>query len=72
MMGAPDGIRTRWRKSSYSSDSFNCIEVALSPVQVMVRDSKDAGGPTLSYAAASWEAFVTAVRTDVFDQPSTP
>jgi hypothetical protein len=38
-----------WFKSSYSdSEGANCVEVALGPDAVRVRDSKDRGGPALA------------------------
>lgn len=52
----------QWRKSSYSSDTANCVEVASSPSVVAVRDSKDRGGPVLSFGAGSWSEFLAAVR----------
>nr|WP_103502010.1 MULTISPECIES: DUF397 domain-containing protein [unclassified Streptomyces] len=53
-----------WRKSSYSTNGGNCVEVAdgLSSV-VPVRDSKVDGGPELVFAAGGWSAFVTGVTT---------
>lgn len=53
----------RWRKSTYSSDTANCVEFALLPAdEIGVRDSKDPGGPVLSYGPAAWRGFVAAVR----------
>jgi hypothetical protein len=34
-----------WRKASYSSDSFNCVELAAKGA---VRDSKNPDGPVLN------------------------
>ncbi|MFD0278786.1 DUF397 domain-containing protein [Kitasatospora sp. NPDC127111] len=53
-----------WRKSSYSgSEGGNCIEVADGvPNAVPVRDSKDPGGPVLTFAADAWQAFIDAIR----------
>ncbi|MFG2873078.1 DUF397 domain-containing protein [Streptomyces sp. NPDC048338] len=48
-----------WFKSSYSSGSGDdCVEVAVTPAIVHVRDSKDSGGPRLSLPAAVWADFV--------------
>ncbi|QLQ37911.1 DUF397 domain-containing protein [Micromonospora robiginosa] len=53
-MGTP-----RWRKSSYSGNEGNCVEVADNlPGVVGVRDSKDIAGPSLTFAAARWASFV--------------
>jgi len=66
---ARGGTRAQWRKSSRSSDTANCVEVAISATEVDVRDSKDQRGPVLSYAAPSWREFLTAVRVGEFDLP---
>ncbi|MFH9871184.1 DUF397 domain-containing protein [Streptomyces lydicus] len=48
-----------WRTSSYSSgEGGQCVEVALLPHVVRVRDSKDIGQPAISATAAAWAAFV--------------
>ena len=39
-----------WFKSSYSgTNGGDCVEVAAAPGTVHVRDSKDSGGPVLSF-----------------------
>jgi hypothetical protein len=51
-----------WVKSSRSSaQGNNCVEVARPGGCVAVRDSKDADGPKLTFTAAEWRAFITAV-----------
>ena len=50
-----------WRKSSYSGNEFECVEVAFSPGLVRVRDSTDPVGPELAVSAAAWRAFVVEV-----------
>ncbi|CAL9521046.1 DUF397 domain-containing protein [Streptomyces sp. enrichment culture] len=47
-----------WRKSSYSPDASNCVEVATAPATVLVRDSKTAPGPRLALSPAAWAAFL--------------
>jgi hypothetical protein len=59
--GARSGLR-KFRKSSFSSDSFNCVEVATSATEVAVRDSKDPEGPVLSYGVGAWREFIGAIR----------
>jgi hypothetical protein len=52
-----------WRKSTAStSDNNNCLEVALTPDLVLVRDSKHATGPDLTFASSMWAAFVDTLR----------
>jgi hypothetical protein len=51
-----------WFKSSYSSgnDGNSCVEIAVAPRTVHVRDSKnDTTGPRLAFAPATWTAFVS-------------
>jgi hypothetical protein len=53
---------TTWRKSSYSGASGNnCVEVATAD-RVLVRDTTDRAGPTLSVHPSAWGAFVATVR----------
>ncbi|MBV2156722.1 DUF397 domain-containing protein [Kitasatospora sp. SUK 42] len=59
-----DLSRATWRKSSFSADQGNCIEVADGFAGIVpVRDSKDPSGPALVFPTDAWTAFVTAIRT---------
>ncbi|MFJ9723144.1 DUF397 domain-containing protein [Streptomyces sp. NPDC101209] len=52
-----------WYKSSYSSGGDgDCVEVALTPGTVHVRDSKDRQGGRLALSAESWTDFLTHAR----------
>ncbi len=52
-----------WRKSAYSNNGGNCVEVARNlPGVVAVRDSKDPDGPALIFTPADWEAFTAGVK----------
>ncbi len=57
-----------WRKSKASAE-VNCVEVALTPDRVLVRDSKDPAGGALSFTPQEWTAFLTGVRGGEFDLP---
>jgi len=53
---------SNWRKSSYSGGmNSNCVEVAAAGA-VLVRDTTDRGGVTLSVSGAAWAAFLTTLR----------
>lgn len=53
-----------WRKSSYSTQSQNCVEVADLPGASAVRDSQHPEAGHLTFPAAEWRAFLDAVKTD--------
>ncbi|MFC6018737.1 DUF397 domain-containing protein [Plantactinospora solaniradicis] len=55
--------KPEWRKSSRSGDSGGeCVEVADNLAdRVLVRDTKDREGGTLTFGPESWRAFVTEV-----------
>jgi uncharacterized protein DUF397 len=56
-------MNLQWRKASYSSgNGGNCTEVATVRGAVLVRDSKDPGGPVLRFGREAWEAFAASVR----------
>lgn len=49
-----------WFKSSYSSGSGDdCVEVALTPATIHVRDSKDEEGPQLALSPSTWTEFLS-------------
>jgi len=65
---SPDGSELlNWRKAKRSMNNGNCTEVAAAAAVVIVRDSKDRGGPVLRYPAASWRSFLSATREGGFD-----
>jgi Domain of unknown function (DUF397) len=55
-----DGLN--WRKSTYSGNGEACIELGHTPGAVLIRDTTDRGGITLSVRAAPWKAFLATLR----------
>ncbi|WP_344049935.1 DUF397 domain-containing protein [Streptomyces thermoalcalitolerans] len=60
---AGDIPESAWFKSSYSggNDGESCVELALTPGTVHVRDSKNTEGPQLTLAPDAWAHFVAYV-----------
>ncbi|MFC8310790.1 DUF397 domain-containing protein [Streptomyces olivaceus] len=58
---AGDASELAWFKSSYSggTNGESCVELALTPGAVHVRDSKTADGPRLALTLGAWSNFVT-------------
>jgi hypothetical protein len=51
-----------WRKSTYSdANGGNCVEVASGRV-ILVRDTTDRAGFTLTFTAATWMSFIAAIK----------
>lgn len=71
--------RTPWRKSSYSGNGGNCVEIAVTgdtsvathkadaDKLYLMRDSKNPDGPALAFTEAEWDAFVAGVKDGEFD-----
>jgi hypothetical protein len=58
-----DNIEPGWRTSSYTGNGGgNCIEVTGAASAVMVRDTKDRDGGTLSFTAQAWQAFTGSLK----------
>jgi hypothetical protein len=57
-----------WQKSSRSGPwTDNCVEVAFVHDAIVVRDSKNPGGPVLIFTPAEWDAFVDGAKDGEFD-----
>lgn len=70
MPAAPGGRMriTRWRKSSFSNPSGNCVELAdLVNGLVAVRNSRDPEGAVLVYTRPEIDAFLRGAKSGEFD-----
>lgn len=53
-----------WRKSSYSADGPNCVEVARKSLgSIVIRDSRDVNGPRLAFTLAEWKEFTRQIKS---------
>jgi hypothetical protein len=58
-----DLSRAEWRKSSYSGQDGNCVEVARNlPGLVAVRDSEKPDGVKLVISQETWRVFLKGLR----------
>ena len=53
---------TAWRKSRYSMNNGNCVEVSSTAEVIMVRDSTSRDALILRYSVQAWKAFVDEVK----------
>jgi hypothetical protein len=51
-----------WRTSGRSSVNGQCLEAGSCSCGVAVRDSRDRGGPVLTFAGPAWRVFLAAVK----------
>jgi hypothetical protein len=56
-----------WRRSR-RCETGSCVEIARIDDAFAVRDSKEVGGPILTFPPQVWASFVTAVRAGEFDR----
>ncbi|SEG87470.1 protein of unknown function [Thermomonospora echinospora] len=63
----PDPSRAAWRKSTRSSGTGACVEVAKLRQLIGVRDSKNPDGPKLSFTPRTWEAFNAGIKSGDYD-----
>ncbi|MEU8696493.1 DUF397 domain-containing protein [Streptomyces sp. NPDC059818] len=64
-------IITAFRKSSYSDQQGDCLEIAGTAGEGhAVRDSKSLTGTVLRIGSSPWSMFLTAVKADAFSAGS--
>lgn len=56
-------IPTNFRKSSYSGDRAECVEVAELPCGATIRDSKNPTTGHLPFPSTEWTGFLIAALT---------
>jgi hypothetical protein len=60
-----EGSNRKWRKSSRSYGSGECVEVTTSSIQrIDVRDSMNVRGAVLTFSSTQWNTFVASLRSD--------
>jgi Domain of unknown function (DUF397) len=58
-----DSLDLRWRKASYSGNGGgSCVEVGNAAPVVMVRDTTNRDGETLTFTAEAWQLFIGSLR----------
>lgn len=58
-----EALDLRWRKSSFSGNGGDCVEVGQVRRVVFVRDTKASGsGPALRFSPEAWQRFTGAVK----------
>lgn len=58
-----EGSNAGWRKSTYSgTNGGQCVETGNGVRAVLVRDTTDRDGVTLSIPARSWQEFISTLR----------
>jgi hypothetical protein len=61
-------IRDGAFRKAGASEISDCVEVAALPQGgVRVRDSKDPGGPVVSYTDQEWRGFIQAIKGGEFE-----
>ncbi|PSR68204.1 DUF397 domain-containing protein [Nocardia sp. MDA0666] len=67
-MSTNDLSTAKWFKSSRSTSTKDCVEVAFLDSGVGVRDSKNPTGPALIFTPSEWSRFTASVEQGDFDQ----
>jgi Domain of unknown function (DUF397) len=57
-----EAVDPRWRKSSFSGNGGDCVEVADHGNRVLVRDTKNRQGAVLRFTPGAWRRFAERVK----------
>lgn len=55
---------TAWRKSTWSDDYGNCVELAVLPHAIAIRDSKAPGSSRLALTPHTFSALLAHLKSD--------
>jgi hypothetical protein len=55
-------VGVAWHKASHSNGTGNCVEVGTAPRAILVRDTTNRSGATLTVSAETWRALLAEVR----------
>jgi hypothetical protein len=55
-------------KAAANCNSGACVEARARHGVIVVRDSKDRGGPYLTFDASTWARFCAGIREGAFDR----
>ncbi|MFF0458174.1 DUF397 domain-containing protein [Nocardia africana] len=67
-MSTNDLSTAKWFKSSRSTSTKDCVEVAFLDSGVGVRDSKNPTGPALIFTPTEWSTFTSGLQCGDFDR----
>ncbi|MCC5697174.1 DUF397 domain-containing protein [Saccharopolyspora rectivirgula] len=56
-----------WRKSSWSAQETDCVEVGRTGGAAAVRDSKNPSGGHLEIPEEQWRSFIAGIKAGRFD-----
>lgn len=51
-----------WRVATYTGGNGDCVEVGDAHHAILIRDSKDRDGGTLTFTTATWQVFTNSLR----------
>jgi hypothetical protein len=57
-----EGLAPNWRKSSYSGNGGECVEVSDGMGLVLVQDTNSRAGGTLEFSVGAWRSFTSALK----------
>lgn len=57
-----------WRKSSYSTNTSDCVELAQADTEILLRDSKNPDQGHFTFTRSEIAAFIAGVKAGEFDE----